>query len=115
MLVSKFKVLALFSATSPSLETLHESFPNSTYKLKKQYFYFLIIILIILIPVFYFGIINTMVSLKYETDCPTECISKITGDNLCDSISNLKTLIYSDITLIILLIIFRKKITKNGI
>ncbi len=60
-----------------------------------------------------------MVSIKYETDSPSECISKITGDNLCDSISNLKALIYSDIVLIIvliiLLIIFRNKITKNEI
>jgi hypothetical protein len=71
--------------------------------------------LIILIPIFYFGIINTMVSLKYETDSPTECISKINGDNLCESISNLKTLIYTDIVIIILLIIFRNKISKNGI
>jgi hypothetical protein len=56
-----------------------------------------------------------MVSLKHETDSPSECISKITGDNLCDSISNLKTLIYSDIVLTILLIIFRNKFTKNGL
>ncbi len=104
------------SSIKPShINKLHESFPNSAYKLKKKYFYILIIILIILIPIFYFGIINTMVSLKYETDSPTECISKITGDNLCDSISNLKTLIYSDIVIIILLIIFRNKISKNGI
>ena len=94
---------------------LHESFPNSAYKLKKKHFYFVIIILIILIPIFYFGIINTMVSLKYETDSPTDYISKVTGDNLDDSISNLKTLIYSDISIIIILIIFRKKIIKSGI
>lgn len=71
--------------------------------------------MIVLITVFYFGIVNTMVSLKYETDSPSECISNITGDNLCDSISNLKALIYSDIVLIILLIAFRNKITKNGL
>ena len=71
-------------------------------------------IFIVLIPIFYLGIINTMVSLKYETDSPEECISKITGDNLCDSVSNLKTLIYSDIVLIVLLIIFRNKLTSGA-
>lgn len=55
-----------------------------------------------------------MVSLKYETDSPEECISKITGDNLCDSVSNLKTLIYSDIVLIVLLILFRNKLTSGA-
>ena len=58
--------------------------------MKAKYFKILIIILIILVPIFVFGIVNTMVSLKYETDSPKDCISKITGVNLCNSIQNIK-------------------------
>ncbi len=46
----------------------------------------LIVILFVAFLVFAFGVVNTMVSLKYETDSSNECISAITGINLCDSI-----------------------------
>ncbi len=72
--------------------------------MKAKYFKILIIILIILVPIFVFGIVNTMVSLKYETDSPKDCISKITGVNLCNSIQNIKIYIALDIILILLLI-----------
>jgi len=37
-----------------------------------------------------FGILNTMVSVKYETNNPGDCISNISGKDLCQIISNLK-------------------------
>jgi RsiW-degrading membrane proteinase PrsW (M82 family) len=60
-----------------------------------------------------FGTLNTMVSLKYETDSPNECISKVTGDNLCHSIQTLQILIGICILTIILLLIFRKRLVNQ--
>ena len=82
--------------------------------MKAKYFKILIIILIILVPIFVFGIVNTMVSLKYETDSPKDCISKITGVNLCNSIQNIKIYIALDIILILLLMLFKNRIIKKN-
>jgi ABC-type Mn2+/Zn2+ transport system permease subunit len=77
---------------------------------KKIIFYTLIGLSVLGIPVFTFGIINTMVSLKYETKNPTDCVSLVTGQDLCLTIQVLKTLIVACIASIVLLIIFRKRI-----
>ena len=62
------------------------------------------------IPLFAFGIINTGVSLKYETNNPTDCISLVTGQDLCLTIKILQGLIVLCILIIATLLIFRKKI-----
>lgn len=54
-----------------------------------------------------------MVSLKYETDYPGQCISTTSGVNLCHTLQNLKIGVYSDI--IILAIIFRRKMVKDEV
>ena len=54
--------------------------------MKAKYFRFLIIFLVILIPIFIFGIINTMVGQSYEFQNPNECISIVTGIDLCKAI-----------------------------
>ncbi|WP_207420069.1 hypothetical protein [Desertivirga brevis] len=66
------------------------------------------------IPVLNFGIINAMVSLKYETDATTECISKVNGQNLCQSIQTYKDLNGVCIFIIALLAIFRKRLLTEG-
>lgn len=71
------------------------------------------IVLIILIPLFYFGIINTQVSLKYETNNPGDCISQITKRDLCQDIKQNKILIVADLFLIAVLLIFRRKIIRG--
>ena len=76
---------------------------------KKIIFYTLIGLSVLGIPVFAFGIINTMVSLKYETDKPTDCISLVTGQDLCFTIQVLKALIVACIATIVILIIFKKR------
>ncbi|MCX8533841.1 hypothetical protein [Chryseobacterium luquanense] len=81
--------------------------------MKGRYFKLLIIVLIILIPVFYFGVINTKVSLKYETNNPGDCVSYVTGVNLCKDIEQMKILIITDIVLIVLLMLSRKKIVRD--
>lgn len=81
--------------------------------MKGRYFKLLIIVLIILIPIFYFGLINIKVSLKYETNNPGDCISLLTGVDLCKDIEQMKILIIADIVLIVLLMLSRKKIVRD--
>jgi hypothetical protein len=80
---------------------------------KKIIFYTLIGLSVLGIPVFAFGIINTMVSLKYETDSPTDCISLVTGQDLCLTIQVFKGLIVACILTIILLVVFKKRILQQ--
>jgi hypothetical protein len=79
-------------------------------RIRKIIFYFLIGILIFGIPVFAFGIINTMVSLKYEIDNPTDCVSLVTGKDLSLTVKVLFGLIFASILTIVTLILFRKRI-----
>ena len=79
---------------------------------RKIIFYLLLGLSVLGIPVFTFGIINTMVSLKYETENPTDCISSVTGQDLCLTIQILKALIVACFVIIILLLAFRKRILK---
>ena len=51
-----------------------------------------------------------MVSLKYETENPTDCISSVTGQDLCLTINVFKGLILIFVIIIILLIVFRKRL-----
>ncbi|MCS3868103.1 hypothetical protein J3D55_001019 [Chryseobacterium ginsenosidimutans] len=81
--------------------------------MKSKYFNRLILGLIILIPIFYFGIFNSKVSLQYETNDPGDCVSQISGRNLCQDIEQMKILIAIDIIVIVLLMLFRKKIIRD--
>ena len=81
--------------------------------MKVKHYTFLIISLIILALIFGFGIINTMVSLKYETNFDKECVSTISGDNLCNSLRNIKYLFYIDLIAIFILLLFQGKIIKK--
>lgn len=81
--------------------------------MKSKYFNRLILGLIILIPIFYFGIFNSKVSLQYETNNLGDCISQISGRNLCQDIEQMKILIAIDIIVIVLLMLFRKKIIRD--
>lgn len=51
-----------------------------------------------------------MVSLKYETDKASDCISVISGDNLCESIKNMKVYFIISVILTAILIIFKRRI-----
>ena len=79
---------------------------------RKQLYFSLIIISILGILVAPFGIVNTMVSLKYETENIQDCVSNVSGENLCDTIRNLKIVFVLCVLLLIFLIYFRKKILK---
>ena len=73
------------------------------------------ILLFLGIPLFEFMVLNSKVSLKYETNKLNECISQISGIDLCKAIRNFHiSAIICGLTFIVLLI-FRRKIIKSKI
>jgi len=78
--------------------------------LKRRIYNIVLLIILSGIPIFAFGIVNTLVSLKYETDLPTDCISVITGRNLCAAINLFRGLILFCIILVVLLLVFKKRL-----
>ena len=80
-----------------------------SYQMRKVIYYTLICIFIIGIPLFAFGIVNTMVSIKYETADMGDCISSVSGADLCLTIKVFKGLIAISVVGLISLIIFKKK------
>ncbi|MDP9956724.1 hypothetical protein J2X97_002383 [Epilithonimonas hungarica] len=81
--------------------------------MRKQVYNAIISLLILVILVSVFGVINTQVSLKYETENPTDCISVITGRDLCLWIKSLKIIIIVCLILTSGLISFRYKLIKD--
>ena len=80
--------------------------------MKKKVYYIILALAILLSVFFAFEILNMMVSLKYETNYPTDCISKINGEDICAGIKLCKylTLVFGLITIV--LIVFRNKFKK---
>jgi hypothetical protein len=81
--------------------------------MRKIVYYILICIFIIGIPLFSFGIVNTMVSIKYETADMGDCISSISGVDLCLTVKVLKGLIVICIVGLITLLYFKRRILKQ--
>ena len=81
--------------------------------MRKIIYYILICIFIIGIPFLAFGIVNTMVSLKYETADMGDCISSVSGTDLCLTIKMFKGLIAICIVGLITLLYFKKRILKH--
>ncbi len=61
------------------------------------------------------GIINTMVSLKYETTFENTCISTVTGDNLCNQLMECEIISLVSLIVSIGMIAFKMKIIKPEI
>jgi ABC-type Mn2+/Zn2+ transport system permease subunit len=80
---------------------------------RKRFFYLLLIISIIGLFICPYGIINTMVSLKYETENITDCISLVSGENLCITIRNLKISFIICLAVLIFLLYFKKRILDS--
>jgi len=81
--------------------------------MRKEVYQTIISVLILVILVSVIWIINTEVRLTHETDHPKECISRITGNNLCEFIQSLKIVIIICLLLTSGLISFRYKIIKD--
>lgn len=81
--------------------------------MRKSVYHTIISLLILVILVSVIGIVNTQVSLKYETDNPKECISRITGEDLCEFIRISKIVVIVCLILTSGMISFRYKLIKN--
>ncbi len=81
--------------------------------LKKQHYTIILVIIILLIPILLYLIINTMISIKYETDGIETCISSVTGKNLCSRIDQLKVSIYIDMIVMIFWLALKNLIVKR--
>ena len=75
--------------------------------MKKIVYYLVLILSVLAVPLSIFAIINTMVSVKYETEYRYggSCISLVSGDNLCTIILFWKIMLIISILLILLLLI----------
>lgn len=73
----------------------------------------IISLLILVILVYVIAIVNTEISLKYETDNPKECISKITGKDLCEFIKTSKIVVIVCLILVSGMISFRYKLIRE--
>ena len=80
--------------------------------MKRVLYYALLTVLTLSIPLWMFAIVNTYVSIKYETGDGNGCISSISGENLCLTIWIFRGLIFLCIISIIALLYFRKRILK---
>ncbi len=81
--------------------------------MRKPVYNTIISLLILVILVSVFGVINTQISLKYETGNPKDCISVVTGRDLCLWIKSLKIIIIVCLILTSGLISFKYKIIKD--
>ncbi|WP_295676026.1 hypothetical protein [uncultured Empedobacter sp.] len=81
--------------------------------ISKRYYNIILAIIILIIPVVFYMIINTMVSIKYETDGVDTCISTLTGKNLCSQIDQLKVTIYIDMIVMIFWLALKNLIVKK--
>jgi len=79
---------------------------------KKTIFWGLMGISIFGLIVLAYAIINTIVSLKYETTNPKDCISVVSGQDLCSTLWILKGLLMGCIAIILLLILSKKRFLK---
>jgi len=81
--------------------------------LKKQYHTIIALIIFAIIPVLFYFLINTMVSIKNETDSIETCISYVTGENLCTKVSQIKIGIYIDLIVLIFWLGLRSFMVKK--
>ena len=81
--------------------------------MRKSVYQIIISLLILVILASVIGIVNTQVSLRYETDNPKECISKITGKDLCEFIKTSKIIVIICLILTSGMISFRYKLVKD--
>jgi high-affinity nickel permease len=81
--------------------------------MKNLYFNLLISAIAIGVVIHLFGVVNTMVSVKYELESSADCISPISGVDLCYALSKYKSITAVFTLAILVMVIFRKKIIKQ--
>ncbi|WP_282629031.1 hypothetical protein [Empedobacter sedimenti] len=81
--------------------------------MKKTIYYIILGLIICVIPFLFYFIIDTMLSIKNETDGIETCISKLTGKNLCSQIDQLKVGIYIDLIVMVIWLALKNFIVKK--
>jgi hypothetical protein len=71
-------------------------------------FFILLGLSILALPILGWAIIDTQVSIKYELDKPSDCVSSVTSIDLCSRLQTLESLVVISILTIVVLLIFRK-------
>lgn len=81
--------------------------------MKKSVYQTIISVLILVIVLSVFAVVNIQVSLKYETENMKDCVSKITGKDLCEYMKMLKIIVIACLILTSGLISFRYKLITD--
>lgn len=81
--------------------------------MKKQHHTLIAVIILAIIPILFYFLINTMFSIKNETDSIETCISSVTGENLCTKVTQIKIGIYFDLIVLIFWLGLRSFIIKK--
>jgi hypothetical protein len=81
--------------------------------MKKSVFQSIISFLILVIVMSVFAVVNIQVSLKYETENMKDCISLVSGRNLCQDLLVSKTTIVICLIIVSGLLSFRSRIVKE--
>lgn len=80
--------------------------------MKSFYYFALIVTLFLIFSILILTFINIGVSIKYEVENPGDCISLTTGKDLCKAKNWNSILLILNLTTILSLLVFRKKLIK---
>jgi len=80
--------------------------------MKKSVYQTIISLLILVIVMSVFGVVNIQVSLKYETENVKDCISLISGRNLCQDLLLSKIIIVICLIIVSGMLSFRNNLVK---
>jgi len=81
--------------------------------MKKSVYQTIISLLILVIVMSVFAVVNIQVSLKYETENVKDCISLISGRNLCQDLLTSKIIIVVCLIVVSGMLSFRGRIVKD--
>jgi len=81
--------------------------------MKKSVYQTIISLLILVIVMSVFAVVNIQVSLKYETENMKDCISLISGRNLCQELFISKIIIVICLIVVSGMLSFRSRIVKE--
>lgn len=81
--------------------------------MRKSVYQTIISLLILVIVMSVFAVVNIQVSLKYETDNPKDCISLVSGRNLCQDLLVSKIIIVICLIIVSGMLSFRNRIVKE--
>ena len=88
---------------------------NSNLKMKRTLFYTVLFLTLAGVFIFEFMAYNSMVSLKYETKDIKDCISLVSGVNLCKTINLFHFLaVFSGVTFVILIVMKNKILNRKA-